>query len=138
MADVSKITHNYSDAYRFVRSKIVGSAADDGNRVFVIKMPRYSFLTDLFLKVITAYNSGSTGTVLVGYVLNDGDGTITEDVDGYFDDTEAASEVVGIKGITEGGVLEFPFGGSITVSFSKGNASADVEVQLLAEYCVIV
>lgn len=133
MADVIKYSNAVSDVSRFSKSRTIGTAADGGNRVFVLQVPRKGFVKAVFLEIIQAFTGGSSGTVKVGYKDPDG-----EDVDFFMTDTEAASEVLGMKTPPEGMQARyFEKGGSITVSLAKGDSAADVKCRVFTDISTI-
>lgn len=130
MGDKVSYSHAASDINRFVKSKFVSTVDNDGNRVFVLQVPRKGFVKTVKIEVKTGFTAASTGTVTVGIKTPD------VDTPAYFmDDTVVASEVTGMKSSDK--CIYCEKGGSITISLAKGTSAADVSCRIFADISTI-
>jgi hypothetical protein len=80
-----------SDNFRLARSKtLLNKASATYN---IIKLPKYTFVSDLWFYVSTAFAGGAGGTVTIGFI---GNGE-TADADGFMGNTVALPDVAGMK-----------------------------------------
>jgi len=125
-----------SDNFRFARSKYVLNPDDD---VYgLIRLPRYSFVVDVFFRLITAYTVGSTGSISVGIF---GNKVLTEDAvlaSAYINPDEAGMSRMssGNSYAAEGYWFE-DGSGAITATFDIGDSSINCACQVFALYSVL-
>lgn len=139
MGDVYKYSHAASDFCRLLKSRILGTAADDGNRVFAIPIARRTFVTGVFCLVTGAGTTASSAAVTVGLHTIDDSGNAIDTTDYFMLNTDTLPLVLGMKSGQSIAKQAYYFknGGSITVSFAKGTSVADVLVQIFADTYVI-
>jgi len=112
--------------------------APDDDTYYVIQLPRYAFVTDVWLNITTAYVGGAP-TISVGFAGN-GETANTA----YFITTDISEPTVaGIKCSIKDTIASnrskyFSNGsGSITVTIAAGNASTEGTFEVFAQYVLI-
>jgi len=112
--------------------------APDDDTYYVIQLPRYAFVTDVWLNITTAY-VGGTPTISVGFAGN-GETANTA----YFITTDISEPTVaGIKCSIKDTIASnrskyFSSGsGSITVTIAAGSASTEGTFEVFAQYVLI-
>jgi hypothetical protein len=112
--------------------------APDDDTYYVIQLPRYAFVTDVWLNITTAYVGGAP-TISVGFA---GNGETANTV--YFITTDISEPTVaGIKCSIKDTIASnrskyFSNGsGSITVTIAAGSASTEGTFEVFAQYVLI-
>jgi len=112
--------------------------APDDDTYYVIQLPRYAFVTDVWLNITTAYVGGAP-TISVGFAGN-GETANTA----YFITTDISEPTVaGIKCSIKDTIASnrskyFSSGsGSITVTIAAGSASTEGTFEVFAQYVLI-
>jgi len=112
--------------------------APDDDTYYVIQLPRYAFVTDVWLNITTAYVGGAP-TISVGFAGN-GETANTA----YFITTDISEPTVaGIKCSIKDTIASnrskyFSNGsGSITVTIAAGSASTEGTFEVFAQYVLI-
>ena len=128
--------HRFSDRYMMVASRLM--VAPDDDTYYVIQLPRYAFVTDVWLNITTAYVGGAP-TISVGFAGN-GETANTA----YFITTDISEPTVaGIKCSIKDTIASnrskyFSNGsGSITVTIAAGSASTEGTFEVFAQYVLI-
>lgn len=126
-----------ADNYRLARSKTLYELDDD--TYYLVRIPKYAFVDQIWLWVTQAYAGGASGAATVGFI---GNGE-TADPDGFMDATQAAARVAGMKimtGDTQPGSKGKWFtdaGGLLTITLSKGTDTTLLIGHVLMRYTVI-
>lgn len=135
---ISFFSHAAADNLRLARSRVIESPDDD--TYGLIRMPRYAFLLNAWVKLITPYSSGSSGAMNIGI---EGNGA-SADVDAILTDSEINSEVAGFVSMANGGAAAAAEGywfdtasGSITGTFSLGDSSTNCKLIVFAQYTIL-
>ena len=128
--------HRFSDRYMMAASRLM--VAPDDDTYYVIQLPRYAFVTDVWLNITTAYVGGAP-TISVGFAGN-GETANTA----YFITTDISEPTVaGIKCSIKDTIASnrskyFSNGsGSITVTIAAGSASTEGTFEVFAQYVLI-
>ncbi|MEA2000163.1 MAG: hypothetical protein U9N61_12690 [Euryarchaeota archaeon] len=136
---VSFFSYAATDNLRLARSKVVADPSDDSYGL--IHMPRYAFVTGVWLKIITPYSAASTGAILVGVSGNG----VADDNDAFLVDADIDEEAAGFYSMMNGGAAAAAQGywfdqgsGAITTTFSIGDSTNNCTVMVFAQYSVVM
>jgi len=128
-------THAFADNLRLAKSKRLAAPANGTYNL--IRLPRYAFVKQVWLWVVTAY-SAAGASVTVGFI---GNGE-TADPDAFLTNTESDPDAAGMK-TSLGGSAACAAGkyfadgsGAITLTTNKSTGDAGV-VYVFADYVVI-
>ena len=127
----------YSDNFRMARSgKLVEKA--DGT-YGLIQLPKYAFISQIWVNVTQAYAGGTTGAATLGFAGN----ATTADVDGFMDATALGARATGFKIMTDDaqpGSLGKWFSdgrGTVTITLAKGDDTTLLIAEAFCQYSVI-
>ncbi|MCK5015636.1 MAG: hypothetical protein KAS32_01075 [Candidatus Peribacteraceae bacterium] len=127
----------YSDNFRMARSgKLVEKA--DGT-YGLIQLPKYAFISQIWVNVTQAYAGGTTGAATLGFAGN----ATTADVDGFMDATALGARAAGFKIMTDdaqpGSLGKWFSGGrgTITITLAKGDDTTLLIAEAFCHYSVI-
>jgi hypothetical protein len=134
---ISFFSYAAADTFRLARSKVIVSPDDD---VYgLIHMPRYAFLLNAWVKLITPYSAISTGAITIGIAGNG----VAADPDAILLDVDIDSEAAGWTTMLNGTGLAsegywFDVGsGAVTATFSIGDSSANCSLIAFAQYTIL-
>lgn len=128
--------NRYSDRFMLGASRIM--VAPDDATYAVIQIPKYAFITDVWLNIRTAYVAGSP-VLTVGF---EGNGE-TANTAFFITNDIADPFVAGIKRSVEDTLTSKPSkyfsggSGAITVTVAAGGASTEGTFEVFAQYVVI-
>jgi hypothetical protein len=131
---ISKIA---SDNFRLAKSKTLVSLADGTYNI--IQIPRYAFISQIWLVVTTAYAGGADGAATIGFT---GNGE-TADADGFMDAAAADGRALGVKIMTDDaqpgskGKWFNAAGGMLTITLDDGSDTTLMSGYVLMQYSVI-
>ncbi len=132
-------SHAAADNLRLVRSKTVVDPAD--GTFGLIRIPRYAFLLNAWVNLITPYSAASTGAITIGIVGNNA----AADVDAVLLDADIDSEAAGFTSMLNGGAAAAAHGywfndgsGGITGTFSIGDSSNNCALIAFAQYTILM
>lgn len=126
-----------SDNYRLARSKRLVELADGTYNL--IKLPKHTFVTDIWFLVTQAYAGGAAGSATIGFT---GNGE-TADPDGFMDATATGARTAGYKRASadaQPGSLGKWFldaGGCITITLAKSTDTTLLIGYVFAQYTVL-
>jgi hypothetical protein len=131
-----RLTQRFSDRYMFAGSRKF--VAPDDDTYYIIQLPRYAFVTDVWLFVSSAYVGGAP-SIEVGFAGNGG----TAVVNGFITNDVAEPTVAGLKRsmydtLTSNSSKYFNNGsGVITVTIAAGGASTEGNFEVFCQYALI-
>lgn len=126
-----------ADNYRLAKSKSLITLADGAYNL--IRIPKYSFVDQIWLYVTQAYAGGASGAATIGFT---GNGE-TADPDGFMDATQAGARATGMKLMTADaqpgskGKWFSDAGGMLTLTLSKGTDTTLLKGHIFMRYTVI-
>lgn len=130
-------TNSFADNFRLARSKTLNAVSDDTYNI--IRIPKFAFVTDVWLLITTAY-VGGVPSITVGWI---GNGE-TAQAAGFLSNEIAKPTVAGLKRAQHDTLVSFEgkyFSGgtgTITVTVAAGGATTEGVFQVFATYSVIM
>lgn len=136
---VNVLTRMLSDDTKFARGKTIlrvnGAAALEYE---ILSVPRKTFIKDIFVDVVSAYDTD--GTIIVGFKGN----KESADANAFFTGVDANINAAGLYRMTIDSSALYKIGkyfddgsGTITATISEGASSDGCTVRLFVDYCVI-
>jgi len=130
---ISFFSHAAADNLRLARSRVIESP-DDG--VYgLIRLPRYAFLVDAWVHLITPYTTGATGSISFG-IRGNGSATIPADSVIIPDVAGWTNLRIGAKSVAHGYWLD-EGSGAFIATFDIGDSSANCKLIAFAQYSIL-
>lgn len=132
-----KISVKAADNYRLAKSLKMTEWADGVYNL--MKIPRYTFITDLWFWVTQAYAGGTTGAATIGFT---GNGE-SADPDGFMDATAAGARATGMKRMVSDaqpgsqGKWFSDARGMLTITLAKGDDTTLLIAHIFVQYSIV-